>query len=85
MPIRPFEKCLEEAFIGRKVSISHVKTFGYIAYADIPKENCGKLELVARKTIFVGYLLTLKQYRLYDLIAKETIVLTAPRFAKDEF
>jgi hypothetical protein len=55
-------KCLEEAFTGYKVSISHIKTFSYIAYANIPKETHGKLELVTRKTILVNYLPTSKQY-----------------------
>ena len=60
MPIRPSGKCPEEAFTGRKVSVNYVRTFGCIAYADILKENRRKLEPTARKTIFVGYLLTLK-------------------------
>jgi hypothetical protein len=62
MPIGPDGKCPEEAFTGRKASVSHIRTFGCIAYAHIPKETRGKLELVARKTIFVGYLPTSRQY-----------------------
>jgi hypothetical protein len=53
-------KCLEEAFTGYKVSVSYARTFGYIAYANILKEVRGKLEPIARKTIFISYLLTLK-------------------------
>jgi hypothetical protein len=60
MPIEPNGKCLEKAFTGYKVSISHIKTFGYIAYINILKETRGKLELVIKKTILVNYLLTLK-------------------------
>jgi hypothetical protein len=56
MLIRPEEKYSEEAFTGRKVSIGYIRTFSYIIYADIPKKTRDKLELVARKTIFVGYL-----------------------------
>jgi hypothetical protein len=85
MPIGPARKCPEEAFTGCKVSVSHVKTFGCIVYADIPKEVRGKLEPVARKTIFVGYLPTLKQYKLYDPMAREVLVSTVPRFIEDEF
>jgi hypothetical protein len=85
MPIRPDRKCLEEAFTSRKVFVSYAKTFGYIVYTDIPKEVRGKLELIARKTIFIGYLLILKQYKLYDLATREVIVSTALRFTKDEF
>jgi hypothetical protein len=85
MPIGLDGKCPEEAFTGRKVSVSHARTFGCIAYADIPKEVRGKLEPVARKTIFIGYLPTSKQYKLYDPVAREVIVSTAPRFNEDEF
>jgi hypothetical protein len=85
MPIGPDGKCPEEAFTGRKASVSHIRTFGCIAYAHIPKETRGKLELVARKTIFVGYLPTSRQYQLYDPEAKETIVALAPTFDEDKF
>jgi hypothetical protein len=85
MPIGPAGKCPEEAFTGRKVSVSHIKTFGCIIYANIPRETRGKLEPVSRKTIFVGYLPTLKQYKLYDPVAREVLVSTAPKFAEDEF
>ena len=85
MLIGPDGKCPEEAFTGCKVSVSHVKTFGCIAYADIPKETRGKLELVARKTILVGYMPTSRQYRLYDPVTREVIVSSAPIFAEDEF
>jgi hypothetical protein len=60
MPIRLDRKCLKEAFTSRKVFISYAKTFSYIAYTNILKEVRGKLELIARKTIFISYLLTLK-------------------------
>jgi hypothetical protein len=85
MPIGPDGKCPEEAFTGRKASVSHIRTFGCIAYAHIPKETRGKLELIARKTIFVGYLPTSRQYQLYDPEAKETIVALAPTFDEDKF
>jgi hypothetical protein len=60
MLIRPDGKCPEEAFIGRKVSVSYIRTFRCIVYTDIPKENRGKLEPTARKTIFIRYLPILK-------------------------
>jgi hypothetical protein len=54
-------------------------------YTDILKEVRGKLEPVARKTIFVGYLPTSKQYKLYNLITREVLVSTALKFIEDEF
>jgi hypothetical protein len=58
--IRLDGKSPEEAFMGRKISISHIRIFKYIIYAHISKEIRGKLELIARKTIFIGYLPILK-------------------------
>ena len=40
---------------------------------------------MARKTIFVGYLPTSRQYCLYDPATKEVLVSTVPKFAEDEF
>jgi hypothetical protein len=60
MLIRLDKKCLEEVFIGYKVSISYIRTFSYIIYTNIPKETYSKLKLVARKIILVSYLLILK-------------------------
>jgi hypothetical protein len=85
MPIGLDGKCPEEAFTGRKASVSHIRTFGCITYAYIPKETRGKLELVAKKAIFVGYLPTSKQYQLYDPIAKEVLVSSTPTFEEDRF
>ena len=85
IPIGPDGKCPEEAFTGCKVSVGHIRTFGCIAYANIPKETRGKLEPVARKTILVGYLPTSKQYQLYDPVTKEIVVALAPTFVEDEF
>jgi hypothetical protein len=85
MPIGPDGKCLEEAFTSYKVSVSHVKTFGCITYANILKEVQGKLKPITRKTIFIGYLPTSKQYKLYNPVTREVIVSTASRFIKDEF
>lgn len=60
MAIGPEDKTPEEAFTGRKPSTTHLRTFGCIAYAHIPAVTRAKLDPVARKTIFVGYLPTSK-------------------------
>jgi hypothetical protein len=51
---------LIELYTSYKVSISYARTFSYIAYANILKEVRGKLEFIARKIIFISYLLILK-------------------------
>jgi hypothetical protein len=79
------KKCLEEAFTSCKVFVSYIKTFNYIIYINILKETCSKLELITKKMIFIKYLLTSKQYQLYDLIAKEILIALTLTFIKDKF
>ena len=78
-------KCLKEAFISRKVFISYIKTFNYIAYINILKETRDKLKLITKKTILVNYLLMSKQYQLYNLVIKEIVITLTSTFIKDEF
>ncbi len=72
-------------YLQNRMPIRLDRTFSYIIYANIPKETCGKLKLVARKIILVRYLLILKQYQLYNLIVKEVIIALALIFNKDKF
>ena len=83
MPIGPRGKSPEEAFTGRKPSTRHLRTFGCIAYADIPSANREKLEPTARKMILIGYMPMSKQYQLYDLISKLVIISLNPKFKED--
>jgi hypothetical protein len=85
MAIGPEEKSPEEAFTGRKPSIRHLRTFGCIAYADIPSANRDKLDPTSRKTILVGYMPTSKQYQLYDPVTKSVLVSLNPKFEEDQF
>src|SRR5579871_6860655 len=52
-----------EAWFGKKPSLNHLRTFGCIAYAHIPKEKRHKLDWKITKYIFLGYSRT-NQYRL---------------------
>ena len=85
MAIGPEGKSPEEAFTGRKPSVRHLRTFGCIAYADIPSVHRDKLDPTSRKTILVGYLPTSKQYQLYDPVTRSVIVSLNPRFEEDQF
>jgi hypothetical protein len=85
MPIGPDGKSPEEAFTGRRPSTRHLRTFGCIAYADVPSVIRAKLDPTARKTIFVGYMPTSKQYKLYDPVTKAMLVSTSPTFEEDKF
>lgn len=83
MTIRLDGKSTEEAFTGRKPSTRHLRMFGCIAYADIPSVTRAKLEPIAYMTIFVGYMPTSRQYRLYNPIAKSIIVSSNRKFEED--
>ena len=48
-------KVPKELWSGHLVSYEILKTFGYEAYAHVPKELRGKLDPKSRKRIFIGY------------------------------
>ena len=56
-----------EAFTGEKPTVSHLKVFGCLTYAHIPKDERKKLDPKAREAIFLGYGTNVKGYRLYDV------------------
>eukprot|EP00253_Pinus_taeda_P032618 PITA_32618 len=55
----------EEAWIGKKVNYSFLKTFSYEAFVHIKKENRTKLEEKSKKCTFIGYGVNGLGYRLY--------------------
>jgi len=56
----------EELWSGSKVDLSHLRVFGSIAYAHVPKEKRTKMDEKAKKMLFVGYCEASKCYRLCD-------------------
>jgi hypothetical protein len=56
-----------------------------MAYANIPFETRAKLEPTGYKAILVGYLPTLRQYKLYNPVAKLFLVSLSLRIKEDEF
>ena len=57
---------LEEAWIGKKVNYSFLRTFNCEAFVHIDKENRTKLEAKSKKCTFNGYGINDFGYRLYD-------------------
>ena len=55
-----------EAMTRERPNVEHLKTFGCVAYAHIPKDERQKLDSKSRKCIFLGYGTDTKGYRLYD-------------------
>jgi hypothetical protein len=56
----------EEAWIGKRVNYSFLKTFGYEAFVHIDKENRTNLEEKSNKCTFIGYGVNNFGYRLWD-------------------
>jgi len=63
-----------EALKKEKPSLKHLKVFGCVAYAHIPKEKRLKLDEKARKCIFLGYSNCSKGFRLYDMEKKKVFI-----------
>eukprot|EP01018_Ginkgo_biloba_P008424 Gb_40420 [translate_table: standard] len=60
-------KSPEEAWVGKKPTISHLKVFGCTAYMHTPKEKRQKFDDKSSKCILVGYFEESKPYRVYEL------------------
>ena len=57
-----------QAWSGKKPSMNNLRVFGCATCSHIPKDERRKLNLKARRCIFLGYGDVTKGYRLYDLI-----------------
>jgi hypothetical protein len=44
----------EEKFTGKKLDVSHLIVFGYVAYVHVPDEKRSKVDSKAEKCIFIG-------------------------------
>ena len=55
----------DEAWTGKKVSYSFLKTFGCEAFSHIDSENRTKLEAKSKKCVFFGYDINEFGYRLW--------------------
>ncbi|GFS97981.1 retrovirus-related Pol polyprotein from transposon TNT 1-94 [Trichonephila clavipes] len=66
----PFEK-----YSGRKLSVLHLKPFGCLAYAGVPKQIRKKFDMRAKMGIMMGYAQRTKGYRIW-LIDENKLVET---------
>ena len=78
----------QEAWIGKKVSYSFLKTFGCEAFAHIDSENRTKLEAKSKKFIFVGYRINEFGYRIWDfenhkIVKSKDVIFNEKVFYKD--
>ncbi|CAL8132132.1 unnamed protein product [Prunus armeniaca] len=63
-----------EAYSGRKPGLAHLKIFGCLCYVHIPSEVRQKLDAKSTKSIFVGYAICEKGYRVYDPATKKILL-----------
>ena len=55
-----------ESFHGKKPYVGRLRVFGCVCYAHIAKDKRKKLDVVARRSVLIGYGTEVKGYRLYD-------------------
>jgi hypothetical protein len=73
-------KVPQESWSGTKLNVSHLRTFGCIAYTHIPSELRKKLDNRSEKCIFTRYSETSKVCRLYNPISKRLILIIDVKF-----
>ena len=56
----------QEAWSERKPRIGHLRVFGSIAYAQVPKQRRTKLDDCSAKFVLIGYDSRTKGYKLCD-------------------
>ena len=77
-------KVQEEAWSEQKVSVTHFKVCGYIAYAHVSEELRQKMDDRSEKYIFVGYAEKSKGYRLYNIDTKKFLISRYVKFLEDK-
>ncbi|KAF8409311.1 hypothetical protein HHK36_005385 [Tetracentron sinense] len=77
-------KTPQEAWSGYKSSVSHLKIFGCIAYAQVPEAKRKKLDDRGEKCIFIGYSEESKAYKLYNPLTNKVVVSRDVIFSEEE-
>lgn len=84
-PTKSVQKIVpEEAWNGRKQNVTHMRVFGYVAYAHVPDELRENLDRKGEKCIFVGYTDESKAYKLYNPLTKKVIIGKDVQFIEEE-
>ena len=74
----------EEAWSGKKVTVSHFRIFGCISFAHVPEKLRKKLDDRSEKYIFIGYSDQSKAYILFNPITKKFVVSQNVKFLEDK-
>jgi hypothetical protein len=73
-------KSSDELWTGERPRLSHLRTFGCIAFVHLPSVKRDKLDKTSFKGIFVGYSQTARQYRILN-----PFDMTVKRYSSVEF
>ena len=74
-----------ELWNGRKPNLSYLKVWGCIAYFRVPDPKRTKLGPKAIKSVFVGYAVNSKAYRLLDLSSNTIVESRDVEFIENKF
>jgi hypothetical protein len=77
------DKTPEEAFMGVRPKIEHLRIFGCPVYIHMPVEKKAKLEPSRQKGILVGYTRDTKTYRFFLLDQRNTVVSRDVKFEEN--
>lgn len=75
---------LEEAFILKKLEVSHFRIFGSMVYCHVPFDKRTKLDSIVEKGIFVGCTETSKAYKVYIPTIQKTVVRRDVKFEDEK-
>ena len=78
------DKIPPEAYSRNKSIVEHLRVFGCVAYALVPKEKRQKLDEKGVKCIFTRYISESKTYRLYDPINRNIIISRDVEFLENQ-
>jgi len=67
-------KTPQEAWSGYTPNVAHLRSFGCVAYAQVPEVKREKLDNHGEKCIFIRYSEESKVYKLYNPVTKKLVV-----------
>ena len=68
------EKTPYECMFGKKPDLTHLRVFGCLCFISTLKRNRHKLMQRAQRSVFIGYEIDKKGYKVYNLETKTVIV-----------
>ncbi|KAM1936926.1 hypothetical protein ACFX15_014142 [Malus domestica] len=74
----------QEAWSGYKPNVAHLRVFGCVAYAQVPKAKRRKLDDRGEQCVFVGYSEESKAYKLYNPLIGKLVVSRDVIFSEED-